>query len=250
MRYLLLITVCVLAQAASCQEENKAPWAVTEVHREVPKVTPSVDHSAPSDAIVLFDGSSTDEWQKAPNKDVQGSESIAWNIEGEDLVVNPRTGSIVTKKSFGDVQLHIEWNAPVADGKSGQGYSNSGVFFMGKYEVQVLNSYDSETYANGQASSVYKQHIPMVNASRPPGTWQSYDIVFMAPRFSEKGTLVSPARVTVFHNGILTQNNVELLGPTQFIGVPSYEAHEQKLPLSLQDHGDPVRFRNIWIREL
>ena len=166
------------------------------------------------------------------------------------MTVAPGTGAIETKKAFGDVQLHLEWNAPVAEGKSGQGYSNSGVFFMGMYEVQILNSYENDTYSNGQASSVYKQHIPLVNASRAPGQWQSYDIIFMAPRFSEKGSLISPARITVLHNGVLVQNNVELLGPTTYIGASHYTPHPEKMPLALQDHGDPVQFRNIWIREL
>ncbi|MBV6647953.1 MAG: DUF1080 domain-containing protein, partial [Cyclobacteriaceae bacterium] len=157
---------------------------------------------------------------------------------------------ISTKRSFGDVQLHIEWQAPKASDKSGQGYSNSGVFLMGLYEVQILNSFQNETYANGQASSVYKQHIPLVNASRPPGEWQEYDIIFMAPKFSDGGSVVSRARVTVFHNGVLVQNNVELLGPTVYIGNTYYVPHAEKLPLVLQDHGDPIRFRNIWIREL
>ena len=246
MRHLLLTLLLVFHLSAFSQDdENKAPWSVTEVHRDVPIVKPSLDHTAPSDAIVLFDGSNTKEWSKA-----EDGSAIGWNVEGNDLVVVGGSGSIKTKKSFADVQLHIEWNAPEMKGKEGQAYSNSGVFFMGMYEVQVLNSHGNQTYANGQASSVYKQHIPLVNASLPPGSWQSYDIIFMAPRFSEKGTLISPARVTVLHNGILTQNNVELLGPTRYIGVPSYEAHAEKLPLMLQDHGDPVRFRNIWIREL
>ncbi len=239
-----------VSQGQGTNEENKAPWAVTEVDREVRIVTPAVDHTAPSDGIVLFDGGSTDEWQKAPSDNVQPGQPIEWTLEGKDLVVAPRTGSIATKRSFRDVQLHIEWNAPVAEGKTGQGYSNSGVFFMGMYEVQILNSHGNSTYSNGQASSVYKQHMPLVNASRPPGSWQVYDIIFTAPRFSEKGAIVSPARITVLHNGVLTQNNVALFGPTRFIGMPSYEAHAEKLPLILQDHGDPVRFRNIWIREL
>lgn len=238
----------------------------TELYKEVPVVAPSPNHKSPSDGLVLFDGSGTSQWQKNPIqivasmremdpiiRDLKGSyemDAVEWIVEKGELVVKPGSGAIATKKTFGDVQLHLEWNAPVDEGKSSQLYSNSGVFFMGLYEVQILNSYQNPTYSNGQASSVYKQHIPLVNASRPPGEWQVYDIVFTAPRFSDKGTLISPARITVFHNGILTQNNVELLGPTCYIGTPYYVPHPEKLPLILQDHGDPIRFRNIWIREL
>jgi len=239
----------------------------TELYVPLAQVSPGATTSEPpSDAIVLFDGTHLDAWQKMqlwvggampdvvrnlknfiPGKEMPAPE---WTIEEGAMQVAAGTGAIETKQSFADVQLHLEWMAPVAQGKSGQGYSNSGVFFMGLYEVQILNSYENETYNNGQAASVYKQHIPLVNASRPAGSWQSYDIVFMAPRFSEKGTLVSPARITVFHNGVLVQNNVELLGPTVYIGAPHYTPHPEKMPLALQDHGDPIQFRNIWVREL
>ena len=242
------------------------PWLQTELYKEVPKVTPGKGSTAPSDAVVLFDGQNLDAWQKPQFGSPVGMDGLRvmipqmdpafkgekgeWPIKGGELEVAPGTGGIATKQAFGDVQLHIEWLAPKAEGKTSQQYSNSGVFFMGLYEVQVLNSYDNETYNNGQAAAIYKQHIPLVNASLPPDSWQAYDIIFMAPRFSEKGTLVRPARVTVLHNGVLVQNNVELLGPTCFIGNPFYVAHPGKLPLMLQDHGDPIRFRNIWIREL
>ena len=239
----------------------------TELYVDLEQVRPGLTpQEAPADAIVLFDGTDLAGWQAMQLRiagDMQGMvESVAdyvpgratepaqWEVAGGVMTVAPGTGAIETKRAFGDVQLHVEWNAPVAEGKSGQGYSNSGVFFMGLYEVQILNSYENETYNNGQASSVYKQHIPLVNASRAPGEWQSYDIIFMAPRFSEKGSLVSPARITVFHNGVLVQNNVELMGPTTYIGASHYTPHPEKMPLALQDHGDPVLFRNIWIREL
>lgn len=263
---LLLIGKFVFAQEDPNAERLMKPATVTELYNPIPIVQASTDHTAPSDGIVLYDGKNKDSWQKHPYKiDARmnkidpiirslkvpyTSEPIEWEIQNTDLVVKAGTGAIATKQAFGDVQLHLEWNSPVDEGKSGQYYSNSGVFFMGLYEVQILNSFENETYHNGQASSVYKQHIPLVNASRPPGEWQVYDIIFMAPRFSEKGSLISPARITVFHNGILTQNNVSLLGPTCFIGTPYYVPHPSKLPLVLQDHGDPVRFRNIWIREL
>ena len=273
MRFFLTSLLVILVFAAAAQKNDGPTYQVekispesTELYKEVPVVTPSPNHQSPSDGLVLFDGTGTAQWQKNPIrivasmremepiirglKDTYQMDAIEWEIEKGDLVVKPGTGAIATKKSFGDVQLHLEWNVPVDEGKSSQLYSNSGVFFMGLYEVQILNSYENPTYSNGQASSVYKQHIPLVNASRPPGEWQVYDIIFTAPRFTEKGTMVSPARVTVFHNGILTQNNVELLGPTCYIGPPYYVSHPEKLPLILQDHGDPVRFRNIWIREL
>ena len=255
--FVSLLTASLFAQAP-------VPEA-TELYVDLAKVTPGEGTAAPSDAIVLFGGKDLSMWQSQvtglggsmtdmkdviPKLEVAKGEPAPWKVEEGAIVVNPGTGYIETKQGFGDVQLHIEWLAPPAEGRSGQGYSNSGVFFMGMYEVQVLNSYENLTYQNGQAASVYKQHIPLVNASKPVGEWQKYDIIFMAPKFSDKGTLVSPARVTVFHNGVLVQNNVELLGPTCYIGTPYYVAHAAKLPLALQDHGDPMRFRNIWIREL
>lgn len=253
-----LVSIGVFAQA-------RVPEA-TELYVDLEKVTPGEGTAAPSDAIVLFDGSDLDMWQKKkypivpsmtefkdliPQLDAMGDgEDAEWTVDNGVLTVAPGTGSIETREGFGDVQLHIEWLAPEDEGKTGQGYSNSGVIFMGLYEVQVLNSYENETYNNGQAASVYKQHIPLVNASKPVNEWQEYDIIFMAPKFSEKGTLVSPAKVTVFHNGVLVQNGVELLGPTTYIGTPYYIAHEEKLPIALQDHGNPIQFRNIWVREL
>lgn len=260
-----LLFLSLLFSVSSLLAQKQVPEA-TELYKDVPVVTPGEGNNAPSDAMVLFDGKNLSQWQ-TPQGKVVGSmlqfkdviptlksehtgDPAPWKVENREMVVVPGTGQIATKRAFGDVQLHIEWLAPTQEGKEGQLYSNSGVFFMGMYEVQVLNSYENPTYSNGQAGSVYKQHIPLVNASKPVDTWQEYDIIFMAPKFSEKGTLVSPAKVTVFHNGVLVQNNVELLGPTCYIGTPYYIAHPDKLPLLLQDHGDPMRFRNIWIREL
>jgi len=155
-----------------------------------------------------------------------------------------------TKQNFGDCQLHIEWRTPIdTAGMEGQARGNSGVFFMEQYEVQVLDNYKNPTYTNGQAASVYKQHVPLVNACRPPGEWQSYDIIFKAPRFNDDGTVKSKAYVTVIHNGVLVQNHVEIQGPTAWIGHPPYKKHG-KLPISLQDHGNQIAYRNIWIREL
>ena len=249
MKSIAILTFIVLSISntlyAQEDEERKIPPFATEVYVDVPKVTPGKGDLPPSDAIVLFDGSNLDAWKKA------GKDSVAgWKIEKGELVVAPKKGGIETKQKFGDIQLHIEWMSPVLEGEKGQGYSNSGIFFMNRYELQVLNSYENETYSNGQAGSIYKQFPPLVNASTPPGTWQTYDVIFIAPKFSDKGTLITPAKLTVFHNGVLIQNGANILGGTEFRGLPKYKAHPDKLPLSLQDHTDPVRFRNIWVREL
>ncbi len=263
---LSIFTLCFMTvQAQDVKPEESEVWEPVP-----PVVTPGdllgLDHP-PSDAIVLFDGEDLSEWQKPQFRgepttadgvekmfekwdDNYDHEEAQWNISDGDLVVNPGTGAIETRQKFDNFQLHIEWLAPVDEGKSGQGYSNSGVFLMSLYEIQILNSFENETYSNGQAGSIYKQYIPLVNASRPPGEWQAYDIVFSAPEFDEAGNLQSSARVTAFHNGVLILNNVELKGPTVYIDKPRYVAHPDKMPLRLQDHGDLVRFRNIWIRPL
>ena len=158
-------------------------------------------------------------------------------------------GDISTKKEFGDFQLHVEWSAPEEVKGESQGRGNSGIFLQDRYELQVLDNYKNRTYANGQAGSIYKQHRPLVNAMRKPTEWNTYDIIYTAPRFKEDGSLFSPAQVTVLHNGVLVQNDVDLKGPTEYIGLPEYKAHG-KAPISLQDHGNPVQYRNIWIREL
>ena len=159
-------------------------------------------------------------------------------------------GSIQTKKSFSDCQLHIEWRSPAVVKGEGQGRGNSGIFLMGRYELQVLDSYQNRTYSNGQAGSIYKQVAPLVNASRKPGEWQVYDIIFTAPRFNKDSTLKSQARITVIHNGVLVQNNTTIWGATEYIGIATNAWHPEKLPIALQDHGDAVSFRNVWIREL
>ncbi|MCK5650556.1 MAG: DUF1080 domain-containing protein, partial [Gemmatimonadetes bacterium] len=173
-----------------------------------------------------------------------------WYVEDGAMTVTSGTGSIRTRQGFGDVQLHVEWRTPADVSGEGQGRGNSGIFLMERYELQVLDSYDNRTYSNGQAGAVYKQHIPMVNASRGPGEWQSYDVVFTAPRFAPEGTLISPAYMTVFHNGVLIQNQVEIHGSMAYIGLPEYEGHADREPLLLQDHNNPVSFRNIWVREI
>ncbi len=218
----------------------------TEVWEPVPPVvTPGLWTLPPSDAIVLFDGSGLDQWES-----VDGGPA-PWQVTEGVLVVKAGTGDIQTRMAFGDVQLHIEWKTPVdTAGREGQARGNSGVFLMGLYEVQVLDSYRNRTYSNGQAGAIYKQHIPLVNACRPPGEWQSYDIIFTAPRFGADGSVEQPAFFTVFHNGVLIHNHVEVKGPTVWIGEPKYAPHPDKLPLRLQDHGNPVAYRNIWIRPL
>lgn len=198
----------------------------------------------PSDAIVLFNGSDASAFQ------AKGGGPVKWKIEDGAMTVVAGTGEISTKENFGDCQFHIEWRTPAQVKGEGQGRGNSGIFFMGRYELQVLDSYKNRTYSNGQAGSIYKQLPPMVNASRGPGEWQTYDVIFTGPQFYEDGSVRSQARITVFHNGILIQNNAALWGGTQFIGLSNYEAHAPKDRIMIQDHGDPVSFRNIWIRPL
>jgi hypothetical protein len=228
-------------------KEVKLPPEATEVWEPEPRlVTPGTsNHLPPSDAVVLFDGKNLDSW-----KSMGKGGPAAWKVENGYFQVVPGTGGIETKAGFGDVQLHIEWKAPSVVKGSGQGRGNSGLFFMGKYEVQILDSYQNRTYSNGQAASVYKQHIPLVNAMRPPTEWNTYDVIFIAPRFNADGMVVAPAYVTVFHNGVLVQNHVELRGGSEYIGIPTYKAHAAELPIQLQDHGDLVSFRNIWLRKL
>ena len=226
----------LLGLAAAQTADPKA----TEVWSPVPAVVdPGGAGKPPSDALVLFDGKDLSEWTEAK-----------WKVEGGAMTVVAGTGDLVTTRKFGDVQLHIEWRTPeVVEGK-GQDRGNSGVFLMERYEVQVLDSYRNETYVNGQAAAIYKQHVPLVNASRGPGEWQSYDIIFHAPKFRRDGTVQHKATFTVFHNGVLVQDHVEVEGTTVNTGVPAYEEHEPKESLKLQDHTNPVSYRNIWIREL
>jgi len=241
MKRIVAAILCTsLAYSVACQRpEETEDWS-----RKPEKVTPGEGTKPPSDAIVLYGGpEDIEKWEserKGPAR---------WDA-GEVLTIVPGKGGIRTKQAFGDVQLHVEWRVPAGVEGKGQDRGNSGIFLMGLYEVQVLDSYENETYYNGQASSIYKQHIPLVNASRPPGKWQTYDIIFRAPRFNSDGTLAEPAFATVIHNGVLVQNHVELLGPTRYIGKPAYKAHPEKLPLMIQDHDHTDSFRNIWIREL
>lgn len=213
--------------------------------RPVPEVvTPGVAGKAPSDAIVLFDGKDMSQWVSAKD----GS-AAKWKVENDYFEVTKNTSGIATKQKFGDCQLHIEWASPTETKGPGQKFGNSGVYLMGLYEVQILNSYENRTYADGMAASVYGQNPPLVNACRPTGKWQSYDIIFHRPIF-KNGKVVKPATVTVLHNGVLVQDNFEIIGITTWKKVAVYHPHADKLPLNLQNHGDPVRFRNVWIREL
>ena len=248
MKTLYLSAAALVACAGASLHAADAPQArpeLTEQWTPVPPIVSAPAGGVPSDAIVLFDGTHTNEWQTTdPSRP-------GWRIEDGAWIIVPRTGGMQTKRSFGDMQLHLEFRTPTNDTGTGQGRGNSGVMIMaGRYEVQVLDSYQNVTYPNGQAASLYKQFPPLVNASRPPGEWQTYDIVFIAPRFHPDGSLKSPARVTVFHNGVLVQHDQTLLGETGFRGPPRYTAHPEKLPLQLQNHTDEVAFRNIWVREL
>ena len=198
----------------------------------------------PSDALVLFDGRDLDQWRSADGSPAR------WKVKSGYMEVVKGTGAIGTVRGFGDVQLHVEWASPMPAEGQDQDRGNSGVFLMGRYEVQVLDSYGSLTYPDGQAAAVYGQYPPLVNASRPPGAWQTYDIVFRRPRLDGAGKVLEPASMTVFHNGVLVQDGVALTGPTGHQSRPPYAAHPDKLAITLQDHGHPVRFRNIWVREL
>lgn len=227
-------------------------WLVHDRSRPLPPVvqpgtasTQEQPGKPPSDAVVLFDGKDNSAWVA-----MDGSPT-KWVVKDGALECVPGSGYIRTLQGFGDCQLHIEWAAPAKVEGSSQGRGNSGVFFgLNRYEIQVLDSHDNKTYADGSAASIYSQYPPLVNATRPPGQWQTYDIIWTAPRFDTEGKLLSPARMTAFHNGVLVQNNVELSGPNPWIGRPPYKAHAERLPIAMQDHGNPVRYRNIWVREL
>jgi hypothetical protein len=227
---------------------NVTDWPQHSMDRPRPPVVDPgrVTASAPppSDATVLFDGRSLAGWE------ADGGGAAGWTVRDGYFEVAPGTGGIHTRQTFGDVQLHVEWSAPDPPAGAGQDRGNSGVFLMGRYEVQVLDSYRSDTYPDGMAGALYGQYPPLVNATRPPGDWNVYDIVFRAPRFLSDGTLDEPARVTVFHNGVLVQYDQALVGPTSHDTRAPYEAHADRLPIGLQDHDHPVRFRNVWVREM
>jgi len=229
------------------QDQSKKTPESSEIWEPQPKkVTPAAKAGdAPSDAQVLFNGKSLDQWTSADGSPAK------WPIQDGAFTVGPKAGDIKTRKEFVDFQLHIEWRSPaqVDTTQKGQLRGNSGIFLQDRFEVQVLDNFTNKTYANGQASAIYKQSTPLANACLKPGEWQAYDIFYTAPRFNANGGLVHPAYVTVIHNGVLTQNHTAIWGPTEYIGLPIYKPFEKGC-IRLQDHGNPVSFRNIWIRDL
>lgn len=242
-----LISVVWMTAGTMPLQGQEQTWPPNSMDRPRPPVVqpgaPSAPVPPPADAIVLFDGKSLDQWEtqgKAPR----------WKLENGYLEVVGGTGSITSRRSFGDIQLHLEWATPRPARSSGQNRGNSGVFLMGHYEVQILDSWQNETYADGQAAALYGQHPPLVNASRAPGEWQTYDIIFRRPQFNSDGSLQRPGRATVFHNGVLVHDGAEFKGRTVHNAEAKYSPHADLGPIQLQDHGDPVRFRNIWLREL
>lgn len=245
----ILFAGLLMPEPASAQRTrpNLTDWPQHSMERPRPPVVDPGPYMgpapAPSDAVVLFDGTDLDEWR------TNEGEPAPWRIVDDAMEVVPGSGGIYTPREFGDVQLHIEFSAPFPPVGEGQDRGNSGVFFMGRYEVQVLDSYRNDTYPDGQAGSLFGQFPPLVNPARAAGEWNVYDIVFRAPRFDD-GVLAEPATVTVFMNGVLVQDAQPLVGPTTFGRRAPYEAHEPTGPIFLQDHDHPVRFRNIWIREL
>jgi len=230
----VLLVVTAGASAAFLAKEYKSGI----IWPEPPVVTPGdAPGAAPSDAIILFDGGDLSEFKNGEN----------WLVK--DGYAEVAKSSITTKRAFGDCQLHLEFATPAVVKGNGQGRGNSGVYLMGRYEVQILDSFENTTYFDGQCGAVYKQQPPTVNACRKPGEWQTYDIIFTAPRFEANGELKSPAYVTVLHNGVLIHNHFELQGGTSYTAAAAYRKHALKAPFNLQHHGNPIRFRNIWIRE-
>ena len=235
--------------------QKKMDPKLTEVWEPIPKVVvPGSKGIPPSDAIILFDGTSLSKWTNAPTGGPAG-----WTINSDGSMTVKPDGGIQTKDEFGSVQFHIEWKTPKEIKGQGQGRGNSGVTFQRRFEIQILDSFENPTYSNGQAASLYKQYIPLVNASRPPGTWQEYDIIFMEPKYDLDGNQIKSGTFTVFHNGVLVLNNVKILGTTEFRGYPKLGRDEisgympgksLKKNIYIQDHGNPVSFRNIWLRNL
>lgn len=238
----LLLTgiICSVANAQITDPKATEVWSP-----KAKVVTPGSGTQAPSDAIVLFNGTNLSEFVSLAD-----SSAAAWTINRDSsMTVAAGKGNIRTRRSFGDCQLHVEFRAPIVVKGEGQGRGNSGIFLQQRYEVQVLDCYQNTTYSNGQTASIYKQSIPLANACKKPGEWQTYDIIYTAPRFNKDSVLVAAGHVTVLHNGVLVQNHTEIKGTTEYIGLPKNIAHG-KAPIELQDHGDLVSYRNIWIREL
>lgn len=245
-RFAAAIFATLFANSVAAQQKMPTRWKAHDPERpKPPVVTPGALGTAPpSDAVVLFDGSGLSEWTA-----LDGGPA-GWVVRDGYMETAPGAGAIKTRRGFGDMQLHVEWATPSSVEGNGQGRGNSGVIIMGLYEVQVLDSYGNQTYADGQAAAVYGQYPPLVNASRGPGEWQTYDIVFRRPWFRPNGSLMSPANMTVFHNGVLVHDHVSLWGPTNWLQHGPYKAHGDSLPLTLQDHANPVRYRNVWVRPL
>ncbi len=250
-RILPFCVISILTLSARAAEPDHR-WLGHDRTRPAPAVvdagypsSPERVGKAPSDAVVLYDGTDLSHWVA-----MDGQPSKWIQHEGAMECV-PGSGYIRSLQSFGNCQLHVEFATPSPAHGTSQGRGNSGVFFgLGRYEIQVLDSYENKTYSDGSCGSVYNQYPPLVNASRKPGEWQTYDIVWAPPKFKTDGSLASPAHVTVFHNGVLIQNNVELIGETGWLERAPYHAHPEKLPIAFQDHGNPVRYRNVWVREL
>jgi hypothetical protein len=250
-----LAVTLILGSMIACHQQAfpgvSIPWRVHDRNRPLPPVVTPGEASTqeqagapPSDAAVLFNGKDLTNWES-----LNGGPAL-WKVETGYFEVAPHTGDIQTKQAFGDCQLHVEWASPDPPHGEDQDRGNSGVYMMTLYEIQVLDSYQSKTYADGQAAAVYGQYPPLVNACRAPGQWQTYDIIFHGPRFDPAGKVLRPAFATVLHNGVLVQDHVALTGPTAHGERPPYQVQPAKMPLRLQDHGHPVRFRNIWIREI
>jgi hypothetical protein len=251
MRTIFLLPVLALCMAQLSLAQVDARWKPNDPGRPLPQVidagtasTQDAPGHPPSDAVLLLDGKDLSQWAG------EDGQPAKWKVADGYTEVVPHSGGVHTRQPFGDCQLHVEFAEPVPPVGEDQERGNSGVFLMGLYEIQVLDSYQNKTYADGQASAIYGQFPPQVNASRVPGQWQMYDAIFHGPRFDKDGKVLRPARITVLHNGVLVQDNVELSGPTAHHQRPPYKSTPDKLPLNLQDHGNPVRFRNIWIREL
>ncbi len=237
-RRIIVALLCAAGLAGASAVLAQREWKSGIVWPEPKVIDPGPPGGPPSDAVVLFDGKDLSKWNGGD----------AWEVRDGYAVVRRR--SITTKDQFGDCQLHLEFATPAEVRGSDQGRGNSGVFLMNRYEVQILDSYENKTYFDGQCGSIYKQSPPMVNACRKPGEWQTYDILWEVPHFREDGTVERPAYVTVLQNGVVVQNHTEVLGGTAWDRGPKYEKHPDKAPIQLQNHGNPVRFRNIWVREM
>lgn len=244
----IYISCCVLSMSligSLSYAQTKFQPQDTEFYTPVLRTVTTIENKAPSDAIVLFDGSNLNQWVSSNNVKEQAS----WKVQNNVLTSTPKTGNIQTKENFEDFQLHVEWKSPEVIKGEGQGRGNSGIFLQGQYELQVLDNNNNPTYVNGQAGSIYKQQPPLVTATKPAGQWHTYDVLYTAPRFNADGVLIKKGIVTVLHNGVVVQYNTQIEGTTEYIGLPKTLVHGPG-PIVLQDHGDLVDFRNIWIRRL